>query len=72
MRRRELLFNAAALGALGATGRAKAKEDRPGKRPAAPVSPLKPPAQGGIPVAFLLSDGAVVIDKSPERFVASQ
>ncbi len=26
------------------------------------VIPLKPPAQGSIPVAFLLSDGAVVID----------
>src|SRR5262249_21773610 len=25
-------------------------------------SPLKPPAQGSIPVAFLVSDGAVVID----------
>src|ERR1700737_5242763 len=26
------------------------------------LSPLKPPAQGGIPVAFLISDDAVVID----------
>lgn len=28
----------------------------------APASPLKPPATGSIPVAFLLSEGAVVID----------
>jgi putative intracellular protease/amidase/YHS domain-containing protein len=29
---------------------------------AAPAAPLKPPATGSIPVAFLLSEGAVVID----------
>src|SRR5207245_6167591 len=31
-------------------------------KPAAITNPLKPPAQGSIPVAFLISDGAVIID----------
>jgi transcriptional regulator GlxA family with amidase domain len=31
-------------------------------RPSAVANPLKPPAEGAIPVAFLVSDGAVVID----------
>jgi YHS domain-containing protein/putative intracellular protease/amidase len=31
-------------------------------KPMAIANPLKPPAQGSIPVAFLISDGAVVID----------
>jgi YHS domain-containing protein/putative intracellular protease/amidase len=34
------------------------------KEPAAVTNPLSPPAQGSIPVAFLLSDGAVMIDFS--------
>jgi YHS domain-containing protein/putative intracellular protease/amidase len=34
------------------------------EQPAAIANPLKPPAQGSIPVAFLLSDGAVMIDFS--------
>src|ERR1700694_5307032 len=34
----------------------------PAEAPASPAAPLKPPASGGIPVAFLLSDGAVIID----------
>src|SRR5579864_2284132 len=34
------------------------------EQPAALANPLKPPAQGSIPVAFLLSDGAVMIDFS--------
>jgi hypothetical protein len=29
---------------------------------AAPPAPLEPPVSGGIPVAFLVSDGAVIID----------
>src|SRR3984957_20349324 len=29
---------------------------------AAPAGPLQPPAEGSIPVAFLISEGAVVID----------
>ena len=36
---------------------------KPGaKAPPLESNPLKPPAQGSIPVAFLVSDGAVVID----------
>ena len=48
---------------------AAAPTDQAGK-PATPTvtqaiaNPLKPPAQGAIPVAFLLSDGAVMIDFS--------
>ena len=34
------------------------------EQPAVIANPLKPPAQGSIPVAFLLSDGAVMIDFS--------
>ena len=34
------------------------------EEPALVTNPLKPPAQGSIPVAFLLSDGAVMIDFS--------
>jgi putative intracellular protease/amidase/YHS domain-containing protein len=36
--------------------------DAKGKPPAAPPNPLTPPAHGSIPVAFLVSEGAVVID----------
>ncbi|HMH02039.1 MAG TPA: DJ-1/PfpI family protein, partial [Terriglobales bacterium] len=31
-------------------------------KPAVKANPLKPPAQGSIPVAFLVSEGAVIID----------
>jgi putative intracellular protease/amidase/YHS domain-containing protein len=34
------------------------------EQPAVVANPLKPPTQGSIPVAFLLSDGAVMIDFS--------
>ena len=33
-----------------------------GSKPAVIANPLKPPAQGSIPVAFLISDAAVIID----------
>jgi hypothetical protein len=33
-----------------------------GTRSSTMTNPLKPPAKGSIPVAFLISDGAVVID----------
>lgn len=59
MKRREFLRGAAALG-LVAGARASA-----GVTPAAPGAapgPLAPPAQGGVPVAFVVSEGAVVID----------
>jgi putative intracellular protease/amidase/YHS domain-containing protein len=42
---------------------AAANVPRP-EQPAAMANPLQPPAQGSIPVAFLLSDGAVMIDFS--------
>ncbi len=73
MKRRELLQGAAALGVLAAVpfgaGRLFAGR-RPDAAPAAgkggPATaapkPLTPPAQGSIPVAFLLSPGAVIID----------
>jgi len=32
------------------------------KTPAAILNPLKPPAEGSIPVAFLISEGAVLLD----------
>ncbi len=75
MKRRELLQGAAAFGVLAAmpftaagkllaSARAAAAPaaDAPGKHPQARPNPLKPPAAGSIPVAFLVSEGAVVID----------
>jgi putative intracellular protease/amidase/YHS domain-containing protein len=77
MKRRELLQGAAAFGVLAAmpfsaagkllaSARAAAAPasgaDAPGKHPQARPNPLTPPAQGSIPVAFLVSEGAVVID----------
>jgi len=74
MKRRELLQGAAALGVMAAVpfsaiGKlfassrpASAPQGVAGGQPAARPAPLTPPAQGSIPVAFLLSDGAVVID----------
>src|SRR6202022_3447798 len=53
MKRRELLQATAAFGLIAAT-RSPAS--------AAPPAPLKPSVKGGIPVAFLVSDGAVIID----------
>ncbi|HXO26482.1 MAG TPA: DJ-1/PfpI family protein [Thermoanaerobaculia bacterium] len=75
MKRRDLLQGAAAFGVLAAipfsaagkllaSARAAAAPaaDAPGKHPQARPNPLKPPAEGSIPVAFLVSEGAVVID----------
>jgi putative intracellular protease/amidase/YHS domain-containing protein len=75
MKRRELLQGAAAFGVMAAmpfsaagkllaSARAAAAPaaDAPGKHPQARPNPLKPPAEGSIPVAFLVSEGAVVID----------
>ena len=63
MKRREFLETSAALGLLAAIPSslrgAVAKRPRPGGPPA---EPLKAPASGSIPVAFLISDGAVIID----------
>ena len=59
MKRRDLLKSSAALGIISAVpfSRATVKLNRPPL-----LNPLKPPAQGSIPVAFLISDGAVLID----------
>jgi putative intracellular protease/amidase/YHS domain-containing protein len=61
MRRRDLLKSSAAFGLVSAIPLSHAiiaAQDRD----ASPANPLKPPAQGSIPVAFLISDGAVLID----------
>lgn len=74
MKRRELLQTTAAFGFLAAipfslSGKpqagAESKHSSSGEgvvKPAEATNPLKPPAAGSIPVAFLISDGAVVID----------
>ena len=74
MKRREFLQKSALLGAAAAIpasalGRLSAGSGTPavpagaaGETPAAVSNPLQPPAKGAIPVAFLISDGAVVID----------
>jgi transcriptional regulator GlxA family with amidase domain len=63
--RRELLQASAALGCLAATPFSAAASElgsTDAARSSAVPNPLKPPAEGSIPVAFLISDGAVVID----------
>ena len=71
MKRRDLLKNSAALGfaaaAIPFSRSFAAQESTPAKssspiKSSAITNKLKPPASGGIPVAFLISDGAVVID----------
>ena len=62
MKRREFLERAAALGVLAAIPSPALAAARPGKKPEERYPPLAPPAKGPILVAFLLSDGAVVID----------
>ena len=73
MSRRELLQTAAKFGLMAAVPFAAVREllasSDPNKVPSVPQgkslakpNPLNPPAQGSIPVAFLLSEGAVVID----------
>jgi putative intracellular protease/amidase/YHS domain-containing protein len=71
MKRRDLLKSSTALGLMAATAglalRGRSGDagtlKGPGTNalPAKPL-PLKPPAQGDIPVAFLVSEGAVIID----------
>jgi putative intracellular protease/amidase/YHS domain-containing protein len=74
MNRRELFKRSAALGLVAGIpswapailfnvagtieDRSGTKENRPGTKP----NPLVPPAKGAIPVAFVISNGAVVID----------
>ncbi len=70
MNRRELLQRAATFGAAaavaGVAGRLQAasggNEKRGGGQPSSAATALHAPAHGMIPVAFLISDGAVVID----------
>lgn len=65
MKRRDLLQMSAALGVgvslSGATGAAFGVESQKAKTMAG-IDPLPVPADGIIPVAFLLSEGAVIID----------
>jgi putative intracellular protease/amidase/YHS domain-containing protein len=52
-----------AIGDLSASSRpVEATSGSDGNKPAVKASPLKPPIQGSIPVAFLVSEGAVIID----------
>src|SRR5438094_8672623 len=50
------------LGQLSGSNLAKAPSASEGNRSALKTNPLKPPAEGSIPVAFLISEGAQVID----------
>lgn len=73
MKRREFLEKSAVLGAMAVVPSAAlarlaggsgtgAAASATGESAAAVSNPLQPPAKGTIPVAFLISDGAVVID----------
>jgi hypothetical protein len=74
MMRRELFKTAAAFGLVAAilplalgklsasSGPGEAPNGADGNKPAAIQNPLTPPAHGSIPVAFLISEGAVMID----------
>jgi transcriptional regulator GlxA family with amidase domain len=68
MKRRDLFKGAAALGVVSAIGKSFAGQDAArktgpdGSKPSAAPGRLEPPARGSIPVAFLISEGAVVID----------
>jgi transcriptional regulator GlxA family with amidase domain/YHS domain-containing protein len=62
MKRRELLRRSAALGTLIATAPSMAEMAKAESGPRAVANPLQPPASGPVPVAFLISEGAVVID----------
>src|SRR5881398_2111095 len=50
------------LGQLSGSSPAKGPSDTKGNESALKTNPLKPPAEGSIPVAFLISEGAQVID----------
>jgi putative intracellular protease/amidase/YHS domain-containing protein len=58
MKRREFLKASAAVGMASAFPAAFLGKPAPASK----VSPLKPPAKGQIPVAFVISEGAVLID----------
>ena len=61
MKRRELLRQTAAFG-LVATAPFRLAQGEGSNKVIPALNPLKPPAEGSIPVAFLISEGAVVID----------
>jgi putative intracellular protease/amidase/YHS domain-containing protein len=50
------------LGQMSGSNPAKSPGAPEGKQAAVETNPLKPPAEGSIPVAFLISEGAQVID----------
>src|SRR5207244_831627 len=50
------------LGQLFGSSPAQAPSDTKGNQSALKINPLKPPTKGSIPVAFLISEGAQVID----------
>ena len=67
MKRREFLERSAAFGIVAAmpvTAMSEAFESSEPRHPASAANdnPLTPPAKGKIPVAFVISDGAVMID----------
>jgi putative intracellular protease/amidase/YHS domain-containing protein len=76
MKGRELLKRAAAFGLMAAmalstigelsaaSGPVETPSGPAGNKPEVKSNPLKPPVQGSIPVAFLVSEGAVMIDFS--------
>jgi len=56
-------FALSVIGELSASSRpAEATRASDGNKPAVKANPLKPPVQGSIPVAFLVSEHAVIID----------
>ena len=61
MHRRRLLQFTAGLG-LASTASTQAAEPSRAATATLPAAPLRPPTQGRIPVAFLVSEGAVTID----------
>jgi putative intracellular protease/amidase/YHS domain-containing protein len=66
MKRRELLQRSAALSLVAAVpfsfASTKASSDANSAKQTSGLNPLKPPVHGPIPVAFLISQGAAVID----------
>jgi hypothetical protein len=73
MKRRELLQRSAAFGFMAAMpfsirgkkpdfGSMRSSNDIPPGQLTVVPNPLKPPTEGSIPVAFLVSEGAVIID----------
>ena len=61
MKRRQLFQGLAACGLMAAVANSSTRAQPPASSPRA-APPLTPPGQGSIPVAFVISDGAVIID----------